>query len=223
MRPYYERNGIALYCGDCREVLPSLEAPNVLITDPVWPNVPAGLLAGWEDPAGLLRSMFQALPALPRQAVIVLRNDSDPRFLGGVPAELPFQQEALLQYAMPGYLGRVLGGNELAYVFGKPVASAPGRRVIPSIAPKAQPRDRPPNGHPCRRAFVHFRWLVHWFSDLGETVVDPFAGSGTTLRACYHLQRCAVGIELEERYCEIAARELDAEMAQGDLFRKEHV
>lgn len=62
--------------------------------------------------------------------------------------------------------------------------------------------------HPCSRALGHFRWLVRWWSERGETIIDPFMGSGTTLRAAKDLNRIAIGIELEERYCEIAAQSL---------------
>lgn len=206
-----------LYLGDCREVLPTIGTIQAIITDPVWPNVPEGLIPGSDDPDGLFASFCQHIPTI-RQLVVCMRNDSDPRMLRHIPAWLPFQQVAWCQYVMPGYLGRVLGGNECAYCFGEPVSRVPGRIVVPSVSPKAQPSDRPPNGHPCSRALIHQEWLANWFSDEGETVCDPFMGSGTTGVACVKRGRRFVGIEVEPRYFEIACRRIEQAYQQPDFF-----
>lgn len=214
MKPYYDRDGITIYHGDCREVLPALAPVDAVLTDPVWPNCPDELLQGWKDPVGLLRSAIDVLPQAKR-LVIVLRSDSDPRFLAAVNSRWPFVCVQAMSYAVPMYLGRVLGGTELAYCFGEPIPSAPGARVIPMWGPKAQnANDKRHNGHPCARHISHARWLVSWWSNGSETVLDPFMGSGTTLRAAKDLNRKAIGIEVEERSCEIAAKRMSQRVLQ---------
>ena len=201
---------VRILVGDARVLLPTVEA-NVLITDPVWPNCPEGLLVGWDRPQDLLRETLEVAPASLKRLVIVLRSDSDPRFLQAVPSRWPFFNAHWLQYVMPGYMGRKLGGNEIAYAFGEPIPSRPGARVIPSVAPKAQPSDRPPVGHPCSRALPHMDWLVKWWSAEGETIVDPFAGSGTIGLAAKRQNRDAILIEINEGYAELARARITAD------------
>lgn len=211
-------DSVTLICGDCREVLPTLGKVDAVVTDPVWPNVPAGLLAGSERPFDLFAEFCSLIPASVKRLAIEMRNDSDPRFLACIPGHFDFIQVMWCQYAMPGYLGRVLGGNETVYVYGMPIESQQGRRVIPSVSPKAQPRDRPPNGHPCSRALIHQQFVVNWCSDKDETVLDPFMGSGTTGVAAVKLRRRFIGIEIEERYFSIACRRIEEALKQPDLF-----
>ena len=61
--------------------------------------------------------------------------------------------------------------------------------------------------HPTQKPEKVMRWCLSLFPD-ARTILDPFMGSGTTLRAAKDLGRRAIGIELEERYCEIAVRRL---------------
>ena len=212
-----ERIGNAtLYLGDCREILPQ-HKPDCIITDPVWPNCTPEI-AGYDRPWELFGEFCDALPDSVIRAAIELRNDSDPRFLRQVPMRLPFLQVMWCQYVMPGYLGRVLGGNETVYVFGRPIRSQEGRRVIPSVSPKAQPGDRPPNGHPCSRALVHQEFVVNWCSDDDELVCDPFMGSGTTGVACARMGRKFIGIEIHEPYFDIAVRRIEEAYRQPDML-----
>ncbi len=70
----------------------------------------------------------------------------------------------------------------------------------------AKGSDRP--DHPCPKPLPLMRALVEQFTDPGETILDPFAGSGTTLRAAKDLGRKAIGIELDEEWCEGAAKRM---------------
>lgn len=68
--------------------------------------------------------------------------------------------------------------------------------------------------HPTQKPVALMRWCMEKAdtpSAKCETILDPFMGSGTTLRAAKDLSRKAIGIEIEERYCEIAARRVSQE------------
>jgi site-specific DNA-methyltransferase (adenine-specific) len=66
--------------------------------------------------------------------------------------------------------------------------------------------------HPTQKPLPLMRWCIQQAPDDVVTVLDPFLGSGTTLRACKDLGRRGIGIEIEERYCEIAANRLRQEI-----------
>jgi len=226
MKPYYDEDGITIYHGDCREVLPALSAETV-ITDPVWPN---SIFPSVHDPEQLL---FEALAlSTVRRIVIHLGCDSDPRFLRAIPSNFPFIRSCLLEYARPSFKGRLVYGGDIAYAYGAmppPIrreGSKRGAALIPGLcistrsdaifrrsnwngAEKRFNRDADNTAnlpHPAPRRLQHVRWLCKWFA--GESVIDPFAGSGTTLLACKLLNIPAIGIEIEEKYCEIAAKRL---------------
>lgn len=165
-------------------------------------------LAGWEDPRGLFEDVIAHLPASVKRLVVVLRSDSDPRFLAAIPSRWPFVCCQALSSAAPMYLGRVLGGTEMAYCFGDPVPVREGKRVIPMWGPKAQPRDKKANGHPCSRAMVHMEWLVDWWSAPDEVVLDPFCGSDTIPLAAERMQRHGIGIEIDASFVELALRRI---------------
>ena len=77
---------------------------------------------------------------------------------------------------------------------------------FPTVAPSS-------DKHPCEKPLVMMEHIVETSTRLDATVLDPFAGSGSTLVAAKRLGRKAIGVELEEKYCEIAANRL----AQGVL------
>ena len=207
---------IDLRLGDAREVLKGVTV-DTIITDPVWPNVPEGLLQGWERPQELLREVLEVLEA--RRLVIVIREDSDPRFLAAVPERWPFFRVQVLPYSIPSHNGRKLIEREIAYCFGEPIPSKAGQRVIPGKARKAQPGKKS-SAHPCARNLGHMEYLVRWWSMPGETVCDPFTGSGTTARACYRMGRNFVGAEIEPEYHNLALRLIREEQSQLHLFQE---
>lgn len=80
--------------------------------------------------------------------------------------------------------------------------------------------DRGRNGgrlHTTQKPDGLIRSLIDLFSDAGELVLDPFVGSGTTLAAASYLGRQAIGVELEEKYCEIAAKRLSGQTMTFDF------
>ena len=88
--------------------------------------------------------------------------------------------------------------------------------------PKASRRDRGEgNTHPTCKNTALMRWLVRLVSFPGQTVLDPFAGSGSTLVACALEGREFVGVEREAAYVEIARRRIAEAEAQAGLFAPE--
>lgn len=79
------------------------------------------------------------------------------------------------------------------------------------------------HGHPCPKPEPLMRELVADFTDLGETVLDPFAGVGTTGVAAKRLGRRAILVELDEQYAESAARRLEATTFEPSLLPSPNV
>ena len=224
MKPYYQDEWVTIYCGDCREILPQLEVTDALITDPVWPNGDTRL-AGADRAVELFREMCEIIPSTIKRLVVQLGGDTDPRLLSVIPLRWPFLRVVWLRYANPSYKGRLLLTSDVAYAYGTWPRYIKGRQVIggeytSTRADKLFMRhdgkhknklmnrtdisaDLP---HPCARRYEHVRWLVKQFSDY--EVIDPFAGSGTTLLAAKNMNRKAVGIEIKEEYCEVAVKRL---------------
>lgn len=203
-----------LYCGDCLAILPALVAVDAVITDPVWPTVQDGLLVGYEDPYTLLSSALMTVVA--QTVVIVLGFDCDPRFLSAVPRHWPFIRSQQMPYSMPGYRGRLLGGDEIAYVFG---AIPSGRGVIPGrLHAEHTPKALRATGHPCPHSDNHMRQLVGWWSAPGAVVLDPFMGTGATGVGAQIAGRKFIGIEIDPHYFAIACRRIEDAQRQGRLF-----
>jgi site-specific DNA-methyltransferase (adenine-specific) len=225
MKPYYEQDGIVIYHGDCREILPMLDAVDSIITDPVWPN--AGILAALQGAERANELLAEAaLLFRANRLVIQVGCDTDVRFLNSIPDAWPFIRVCWLEYAQPGYKGRLLYSGDVAYIFGVPPSAKPGRHLMAGRCMSARVDKAPnrtgaqdgkrtgpePEWHPTPRRYEHVSWLVRWYGD--GLILDPFCGSGTTLLAAKNGGYPAIGIELEEKYCEIAAKRLGQSVMQ---------
>lgn len=221
MNPFYSDEYVTLYNGDCREILSQIEHGDTCIVDPVWPN---SVFPDIESPEALFAEAAALLKV--QRLVVHLGCSSDPRFLAGVPTHYPFLRVCWLEYASPSYRGRILIGSDVAYAFGTPPTSRPGRRVLPGrcMAKKNDTKDwhtgrgtGTSDGieydklpHPSPRRYEHVSWLVNVFAD--AVVIDPFSGVGTTLLAAKSHGLKAIGIERDERFCELAAHRLEQRM-----------
>lgn len=198
MKPYYEQGGITIYHGDCREVLPTLGAFDLLLTDP-----PYGLGDRWtggtwgSDPMYADAKKWDQ-PIDPSTISYAISACSNAIVWGGNYFSLPPSRGFLLWIKEPSM--ETMADAEYAWT------------TIDHVA-KGYRSHRNPDGkrsHPTQKPLFLMRWCIrHAVSRTEvETVVDPFAGSGTTGLAAKLEGKHATLIELNERYCEIAANRL---------------
>ena len=213
MKPYYQDASVTIYHGDCREVLPLIGSDALVVTDP---------------PYGVnLRTSY----ATNKRSNLAASNDYAPVFGD----DAPFDPSHLL-----GFAGSVLWGAnyyanklpprgswlvwdkrdggtpddgadaELAWVSG---VSGTVPRLLRhkwrGIIKASERNER--RMHPTQKPVALMAWCLSFFPDSSRLVVDPYMGSGPTLRAAKDLCRRAIGIEIDERYCEIAARRCSQE------------
>lgn len=203
MKPYYEEGGIVIYHGDCREILPSLPMVETVLTDPPW-ILQREIMVGNLDAVGLWCEVAPLLNA--DRLLLWLPIVHDPRAWLNPLIGWPYLRQVYVRRAIPGYFGRSLMDGEIVHVLGKFPPARKGRMVIPGgLAITYISTDRV-NDHPGPRSEIATSFLIKWWCD--ELVLDPFMGSGTTLCAAKSHGRKAIGIEIEERYCEVAAKRL---------------
>jgi len=215
MEPYYQEDAVTIYHGDAREITPQLGPVDAVITDPVWPNNTIQEFSRI-DPFSLLRDVACTWPGKIKRAVIHLGCCSDPRILCAIPPELPFLRVNWLRFR-PSYRGRMLIGSDVAYAFGEAPSVRPGHVLIPGesripTGPGVAMMDWKMKEHPCPRIYQLVSYVVDIFTAPGETILDPFAGSGTTAMAAKNLGRKCILIEKNEKYCALAVRNISQEV-----------
>jgi DNA modification methylase len=216
LTPYYDHAGCTIYHGDCLEILPALGPVDAVVADPPYgithrANVKSKrgsipVLAQYHatvtgdgvpfDPSPLLSVGCQHIlwganhyaSRLPDSAGwLVWLKQADP-FIG----RLTFS-DCELAWSNVGGAARVfklIWGGIMRQ--GEGSLGRAGRRL-----------------HPTQKPVELMRWCIEKTKGL---ILDPYMGSGTTLRAAKDLGRKAIGIEIEERYCEIAAKRLAQEV-----------
>lgn len=200
MKPYYDSGGITIYHGDCREVLTLVPRSDLLCTDP-----PYGLSDRWSG--GTWGSADKYKDAK-RWDVLV---DPEVLFL------LVKHCSQAIVWGFHHYCGFPPTRGLLSWVKTNAVPTMAAFEVAwtntdrPSRAWHGH-NNQPDFGHPTSKPLGLMTWCLRQYPE-ARTVFDPFAGSGTTLVAAKLDCRKAIGIEIEERYCEIAANRL----AQGVL------
>jgi len=204
-----------LYLGDCLEILPKIKLPEIkyattLITDPVWPDNSVPEFAHIE-PYKLFADVWKLIDGYVKRAVIHLGCDSSPDILH--PISLPFFRIAWLEYTLPGYKGRLLYSGDVAYMFGEPPKVVTGKKLVPGKCISKSNFGKEAD-HPCPRKLEHVKWLVHYFTDFDDIVLDPFMGSGTTGVACAEQQRKFIGIEINEKYFDTACKRIEETVNQ---------
>lgn len=202
MTPYYRQDGITIYHGDCAEILPSLQNVDHVLTDP-----PYGINAsrdrdsakwGWVDYGGSQwdaqrpsTELLRAILDKGKHSIIWGAN----YFIDALPWK-PKQKWLIWDKCQTEFS---LADAELAW------CSWEGAIRRFSYARALALKDG--KQHPTQKPVELMKWCIGQFPERGD-ILDPFMGSGTTLVAAKALNLRAVGIEREERYCEIAALRL---------------
>lgn len=222
MSPYYEHAGIVIYHADCREVLGGGMAADLLCTDP-----PYGLKAARKGAFG--SGVKRSMSGLVKGKAVAKRDYGDSHW-----DDEPCDQELIdmARAACPFQI--IFGGNyfhlppskcwlvwdklrgETDFADGE-IAWTNLDRALRIIRFRwngflTEPGCSDDRVHPTQKPLSVITWAIKKAPESCASVLDPFMGSGTTLVAAKNLGRKAIGIEIEEKYCEIAAKRLSQEV-----------
>jgi site-specific DNA-methyltransferase (adenine-specific) len=223
LAPYYERGGIVIYHGDSRELLPELQSVRLVVTDPPYvfgiaSTAQESKAGGWGD---LMNSAVwysswlaeaRRLTANEQGAAWVFNSWRSFPVLARAAYDVRWPVESLMvwdkEWIGPGGQRGLRPAYELAALFAQP-DFAIANRGLPDIW-RSKWSSIKPSGHPAEKPVALLRRIIA--ESGGGLVLDPFMGSGSTLVASKSEGHNAIGIEIEERYCEIAAKRLEQEV-----------
>lgn len=193
MKPYYDDGrGIVIYHGDCRRIVPALGAVDLIVTDPPYPTYLT--LEYRYSPEGI--DFLDMIPC--RQFVFWTPARAFPLTYTG--KRIWDKKTGTATQYEEIYERGGASGYKIHRHYSMACFSSVGARMCKEIV----------TGHPSQKPLRLIKELIQ-VSD-ARVILDPFMGSGTTLRAAKDLGRQAIGIEIEERYCEIAAKRLSQEV-----------
>ncbi len=204
-----------LYLGDCLDILPTLGKVDAVVTDP-----PYGLDIAYES----FGDTEEAVIALAQKWLPICRSLADiVAFTPGKVNEWLYPRPSwVLAWCSPTGQGGTSWGFPCHWpilVYGKDpyLATGKGRRPDAYFPQKIEIDKE--TGHPCPKPTNVMRWLIVRIDPTGAaSILDPFMGSGTTGVACAKLGRKFIGIEIEEKYFDIACKRIEDAYRQGDMF-----
>lgn len=212
-KPYYQDDAVTIYHADCRDILPELPKVDLVLTDP-----PYGLLMGdskekrpsrhlmrehYESYNDTLENFELIVVPIIQDCISLYKNVA--LFTAGNRITYFPHNDALGGIYIPNATGsNAWGFNTFLPIlfYGKDRTNKDGRKPL-TISSTTNAED---NGHPCPKPFKWMSWLVSRTAVKNDLILDPFCGSGTTLIAAKLFHYKCIGIEIEEKYCEIAAK-----------------
>jgi len=221
MKPYYDHNGITIYHGDCKDIIPYLDPVDLVLTDPPY-GIKGGKGSNFKKGKSHYQTeSFEDTPEYLKKHILpyignILMKTKRAIFTPGT--------RMMMFYPTPDDVGCFFSPASASWGKWGHVTFSPilyygkdprhGKGQSPTSYKLHEVAEK--NGHPCPKPIKAWTFLLNKGSLPGETVLDPFMGSGTTLRAAKDLGRKAIGIEIEEKYCEIAAKRLSQEVLNFD-------
>jgi site-specific DNA-methyltransferase (adenine-specific) len=205
IKPYYQDDFCQIFHGDCREILPQLPKVDLVLTDP-----PYGV--DFDTDYRRFTSGFN----VERKAHKPVANDDrpfDPSFLLSYPGVIMFGANCFSQRLPPGswlIWDKRFANGKAFLADGEAAWMNKGHGCYIYTETSQGCIRSEPIEHPTQKPVGLMVWCLSKFPK-AQTILDPFMGSGTTLVAAKQLGRKAVGIELEEKYCEIAVKRLQQE------------
>ena len=204
MKPYYEDKYVTIYNADCREILPDLPQVDLVLTDPPYGrneiknNPSRGQLA---SPKNYGLGEWDKKPVDKTLLDLVIAKANRSIVFGGNYFYLPpsscwivWDKDNTGDFA----------DCELAWTNFTSAVRLYKWRWNGMIQEPKHPKDI--RSHPTQKPTGLFGLIIADYSKQSDTILDPFLGSGTTCFCAKKLLRKSIGIEIEEKYCEISAR-----------------